>query len=73
MIYSPDINKICALCVNAKKIKGSETHMECAKKNGEFVALNKEACEFFKYDILKRPVRRRKKSSGKFSPEDFSL
>ncbi|MEE1225203.1 MAG: hypothetical protein UH081_08090 [Clostridia bacterium] len=73
MIYSPDINKICALCVKAKKIPGNETHMQCTHRNGEVVPLNKEACDFFAYDILKRPVRRRKKSTGNFSPEDFQL
>lgn len=73
MIYSTEINKICALCVKAKKVKGSETHMQCSLNNGDFVPINKEGCEFFVYDILKRPVRRRKKSTDKFKPEDFSL
>ena len=73
MIYSSEINKICALCTKAKKVKGSEMHMQCSLREGEVVPLNKEGCEFFAYDILKRPVRRRKKSTDKFKPEDFSL
>lgn len=72
MIYSEDINKICGLCVNAEKVKGSETHMRCGVRN-EYVPLSREACEKFKYDILKRPTRRRKKSAGNFKPEDFIL
>ena len=73
MIYSEDINKICGLCVHAKKAKGSETHMHCGIHNGEYVAVSREACEKFEYDVFKRPVRRRKKSAGHFKPEDFML
>ena len=72
MIYSDDINKICGLCQKAQSVKGSETHMHCDLKN-EYVPINREACEGFAYDIFKRPTRRRKKSTGKFKPEDFML
>lgn len=72
MIYSDDINKICGLCEKAKAVKGSETHMMCTLHN-EYVPLSREACEKFSYDIFKRTTRRRKKSTGKFKPEDFAL
>ena len=74
MLYSENVNKVCGLCVKAKAVKGSETHMHCEKHN-EYVGISREGCESFEYDIFKRPARRRKikKSSGKFSPEDFML
>ena len=56
MIYSQNINKVCAVCQMAHK--KSEDEMYCDK---------------FKYDILKRHVRRMRKLKTNFNPEDFSL
>ena len=72
MIYSEDINKVCGLCVKASRVKGSETHMRCALC-GEYVPISRSACKKFEYDIFKRRTGRRKKSAGKFKPEDFIL
>ena len=72
MIYSENINKICGLCVHAKQIKGSDTHMQCGVRN-ECVPLSHNACEKFEYDIFKRHTRRRKKSAAQFTAEDFKL
>lgn len=72
MIYSENINKICGLCVKAKPLKGSSTHMCCEKRN-ECVSISNNACSDFEYDIFKRHTRRRKKSAAKFSAEDFKL
>ena len=71
MIYSPEINKICAVCVNAVKIAGDDSHMRCSLKHAD-VPLS-DTCRKFRYDILKKNTRRRKKPNTDFSPEDFTL
>ncbi len=70
MIYSDDINKICAVCVNAVKIAGDDTHMRCSLKH-EDTELG-GSCKKFKYDILKKPTRRRRLKTN-YSPEDFNI
>ncbi len=69
MIYSDEINKVCAVCQMAYR-DGDE--MYCRKKK-QAVPSNGKACNKFKYDILKRPVRRARKLKIDFKPEDFSL
>lgn len=71
MIYSEDINKICALCRKSKTVVGSTEHLECTEKN-EFVPLD-GTCGRFEYDIFKKPTRRRRRLSQKFSADDFKL
>lgn len=71
MIYSDNINKICALCKMSCK-SGEEDVLFCRLKN-KAVSANKEACKKFSYDILKRHVRRIKKLKTDFNPEDFTL
>ena len=71
MIYSPEINKICAVCVNAVKIAGDDSRMRCSLKHAD-VALS-DTCRKFKYDILKKQTRRRRKLNSGFTPEDFIL
>jgi hypothetical protein len=51
--------------------RGGE-EMYCDKKK-QNVPKNGEACDKFKYDILKRHVRRMKKLNTNFSKEDFTL
>lgn len=70
MIYSQNINKICAVCQMAHK--HSEEEMYCDIKK-QAVPMNCTACEKFRYDILKRHVRRMRKLKTDFSKEDFSL
>ena len=72
MIYSEDINKVCALCVNAEPIPENEDEMYCKlyKKN---TAITKNDCKKFKYDIFKKTVRRRRRLKKNFSAEDFTL
>lgn len=70
MIYSPNINKICAVCKSARKINDDEMYCEIKK---QAVSITDTACEKFKYDILKRQVRRMRKLKTDFSIEDFSL
>lgn len=70
MIYSKDINKICALCQKAKRQNDKE--MLCTQNN-KTVAQNTEGCKHFSYDILKRPVRRQRRLKTNFNKEDFSL
>lgn len=71
MIYSEDINKVCGLCKRARRT-GSDDKMHCEVKRQD-VELSGEACPKFRYDILKRRVRRRKKLKSDFNPEDFQL
>lgn len=72
MIYSEDINKVCALCVNAEPIPENEDEMYCKlyKKN---TAITKNDCKKFKYDIFKKVVRRKRRFKTSFSAEDFTL
>ena len=55
MIYSQNINKVCAVCQMAHK--KSEDEMYCDIKK-QAVSVTDTACDKFKYDILKRHVRR---------------
>jgi len=72
-MYSPDIEKICALCVNAKAVKGIAEHMAC-DVHGGYVPCSREACDKFKYDIFKKKVRRHKSLDNQdFDPEMFKL
>lgn len=67
-MYSPDIEKICALCVHARPEKGVSTHVACTVKGG-FMPCSKDGCENFSYDIFKKKVRRKKA----FIPEKYDL
>lgn len=70
MIYSTEINKICALCQKARRENDEE--MFCTKKN-KTVPTSGEACKKFSYDILKRPVRRMRRLKTNFKKEDFTI
>lgn len=72
MIYSDEINKVCALCANADFIEGNEENMHCRLKD---INVDKTAadCGKFVYDIFKKPVRRKRRIKTDFTPEDFSL
>ena len=65
MIYSQNINKVCAVCQMAHK--KSEDEMYCDIKK-QAVSVTDTAC-----DNLKRHVRRMRKLKTNFNPEDFSL
>lgn len=70
MIYSQEINKICAVCAKARKHSNDEMYCEIKKQP---VPMNGEACKKFSYDIMKRNVRRMRKLKTDFKAEDFSL
>lgn len=70
MIYSREINRICAVCQMAHK--HSDEEMYCEQKK-QAVPINGAACEKFRYDILKKNVRRMKRLKTNYNPEDFSL
>ncbi len=70
MIYSQDINKVCAVCQMARRL--SDDEMYCGIKR-QAVPVNGEACQKFRYDILKKNVRRMRKLKINYKPEDFSL
>lgn len=71
MIYSDEINKVCALCQHASPIEGNENEMQCSKTQKN-TAMG-DSCAKFKYDIFKKPVRRRRRLNVHFSREDFTL
>lgn len=71
MIYSEDINRVCGLCVRARRIAGDDEGITCLKKH-KVVPVTNKACRSFKYDILKKQVRRQRKLKT-HSPTDFSL
>ena len=70
MIYSENIEKRCGLCLFSKPEDADCCFCEKKKKS---MPQSKEACKKFLYDILKKPVRRRKRYSAVFSDEDFTL
>ena len=70
MIYSPDIEKKCALCIYSKK---TEDEIYFCEKKKKFVKLDEMACKKFEYDIFKKQVRRRPHLSTSVLPEDFTL
>ena len=70
MIYSTEINKVCGLCQMAKV--QSETEVFCPN-SGKILPSNEEGCKKFKYDILKKKVRRMRRLKTNYSKEDFTL
>lgn len=71
MIYSEDIDRICALCRWSKTVVGVDDHLECGLKN-EYIPLNR-TCDKFEYDIFKKPTRRRRRLKNTFKIDDFKL
>lgn len=72
MIYSDEINKVCALCANADFIEGNEESMHCRLKDAN-VDKSTADCGKFVYDIFKKQVRRKRRIKTDFTPEDFEL
>ncbi len=71
MIYSDDINKICALCEFSQTIEGDRDNLYCTRQKKN-TAIN-DSCAKFKYDIFKKTVRRKRRLKTDFNPEDFVL
>lgn len=72
MIYSNEINKVCALCRNAETIENNENEMFCRLKK-QSMSISAGNCKKFDYDIFKKVVHRKKRLKTNFSAEDFSL
>lgn len=70
MIYSTEINKVCGLC-QAAKVQ-SETEIFCPV-SGRILPSNEDGCKKFKYDILKKKVRRMRPLKTDYKKEDFTL
>lgn len=74
MIYSSDVEKICALCRNSHPAAGAEEHLKCSVRN-EYVPL-RGGCADFEYDIFKKPTHRKHRLKDKmkdFNINDFRL
>lgn len=70
MIYSENIEKRCGLCRFSK----SEDEDSCfCEKKKKSIPQSSEVCKKFSYDILKKPVRRKRRLSADFKTEDFRL
>lgn len=70
-MYSENIEKICSVCVHSGAVKGSATHLMCALGGG--YVPKSHTCAKFKYDVLKKQVRRRPPLENSFTAEDFKL
>lgn len=70
MIYSADINRICALCRNAEKLNDDEIYCSMLREN---MSASYSDCPSFDYDIFKKTVKRKKRLKTNFSAKDFSL
>lgn len=73
MIYSPDIEKKCLLCVNARIVGTDDTEFIICTKKNKPVELNQKACRKFRYDIFKKEVKRRKTYIPDVSPEELTI
>ena len=71
MIYSPDINRICALCKMSERITGTTEHLHCTR-SGDIMPPD-GSCGFFDYDIFKKPTHRKRRLKNKFRSDDFKL
>ena len=69
-MYSEDIPKICGFCALASKMDEDTVH--CNKKACTR-QITDEVCRHYRYDILKRQVRRKKAFKTDLKPEDFEL
>lgn len=72
MIYSEDINKVCALCLHAEPIKDKENTMYCRLRKKEFDGSTPD-CGKFEYDIFKKTVHRKKRLKTNYNADDFKL
>ena len=72
MIYSEDINKICALCVHSKSLDENDHEVFCTRLNKN-TAATKGDCKKFKYDVFKKTVHRKRRLKTNFDAEDFKL
>ena len=72
MIYSEDINKVCALCRHGQRTENNGDELFCELKKRSVPVAGGD-CGKFEYDIFKKTVRRRKRLKTNFSSEDFSL
>ena len=78
MIYSENINKVCALCryfeqnADTGSKAGADTFGRCTLKS--IVSNGADpACKKYIYDIFKRPVHRKKRLRTDYTAEDFKL
>lgn len=62
--------KICRYCAFAKRIPATEEVL-CEKKN--VIQSEDNICKKYKYDILKKELRRRKATTKKFDKDDFAI
>lgn len=62
--------KICRYCAFAKRIPAAEEVL-CEKKN--VIQPEDNTCKKYKYDILKKELRRRKATTKKFDKDDFRI
>lgn len=71
-MYSSSVPKVCRLCQYASLKGDKEMYAECSLKKRSVNISG--SCARFKYDIFKKPVRRRRKPDmSSFSPDDFKL
>lgn len=67
---SEDISKICATCKFASPLHAVDDLM-CSKKG--LVSADFTCKHYFLNHLLKRPPKKRKLSTDRFSPEDFEI
>ena len=65
-MYGDNEEKKCSLCFYSSQAKGLSDKLYCEKKR-EYRPIWQEACDDYMYDIIKRPVRRRKTNFGELS------
>ena len=69
-LWTQENPSICRFCAFAKRFSLTE-EIYCEKKKS---FLNEEStCRRFKYDILKKELRRRKSTLPKHNPEEFEV
>lgn len=69
-LWENEMPEICRFCAFAARISNSED-IFCEKKKQ--IIAEDFSCKKFKYDILKKELKRRKRVTPGFNPGDFEI
>lgn len=70
-LWTQENPDICRFCAFANRATGIDDEIFCERKKKYFSEDN--TCSKFKYDILKKELRRGRSQTVKYDPEQFEL
>ena len=68
-VWTQENPSICRFCAFAKRLESEEVYCEKKKKN----LSEDETCRKFRYDILKKELRRGRSQTVKYDPKQFEI